>query len=799
MKRFCKVFLPAICFSVLWMPGILARPVMSVNSDCPNITGQITYFNNAATPLYDVQVQLMTAAGQLLQTTTTDYMGQYGFCQLTPGNYIITAASTRPAGGINATDALIALRHYVGQITLTGLKFEAADINDNGYVNSTDALMILRRFVGQIATFPAGDWVFESNTIAVTDDIPLVLNFRGLCYGDLDATFIPAGCSPLPTPSDAGPDQTVTGTATNLAGNTPLSGTGEWSIGSGTGGSVAEPGNPLSAFSGVAGNTYTLVWTITTGCASSTDTVQITFTSPNFTCGSSFTDTRDGQVYNTVQIGTQCWMMQNLNIGTMVNSTIAVQIHSDCSNNGIIEKYCYDNDPAMCAVYGGVYDWDEMMGYTSTPGVQGICPADWHLPTDDEWCALSTFLDQNANCNVYGPESFSAGGKLKEAGLAHWLSPNTGATNESGFTALPGGERYGSGAFGAVGISTNLWTSTEYGASAARSRGLSNYSANVARISSNRTYGSSVRCLRDEGTGCSPLPTPSDAGPDQTVTGTATNLAGNTPLSGTGEWSIGSGTGGSVAEPGNPLSAFSGVAGNTYTLVWTITTGCASSTDTVQITFTSPTFTCGSSFTDTRDGQVYNTVQIGTQCWMQQNLNIGVMIPNNQNPGDNQVIEKYCYSDDILNCSIYGGQYNWNEMMQYTTVQGVQGICPAAWHIPTDQEWCALLTFLDPAVDCDLPGLSGINGGGKMKETGTVHWNTPNTGATNESGFTVLPAGYHYYTGLSDGLGLNTWFWSSSESVALKAYYRYLYYNAAKVGWGNVDKSNGFSVRCLRD
>ena len=491
MKRFCKVFLPAICFSVLWMPGILARPVMSVNSDCPNITGQITYFNNAATPLYDVQVQLMTAAGQLLQTTTTDYMGQYGFCQLTPGNYIITAASTRPAGGINATDALIALRHYVGQITLTGLKFEAADINDNGYVNSTDALMILRRFVGQIATFPAGDWVFESNTIAVTDDIPLVLNFRGLCYGDLDATFIPAGCSPLPTPSDAGPDQTVTGTATNLAGNTPLSGTGEWSIGSGTGGSVAEPGNPLSAFSGVAGNTYTLVWTITTGCASSTDTV--------------------------------------------------------------------------------------------------------------------------------------------------------------------------------------------------------------------------------------------------------------------------------------------------------------------QITFTSPTFTCGSSFTDTRDGQVYNTVQIGTQCWMQQNLNIGVMIPNNQNPGDNQVIEKYCYSDDILNCSIYGGQYNWNEMMQYTTVQGVQGICPAAWHIPTDQEWCALLTFLDPAVDCDLPGLSGINGGGKMKETGTVHWNTPNTGATNESGFTVLPAGYHYYTGLSDGLGLNTWFWSSSESVALKAYYRYLYYNAAKVGWGNVDKSNGFSVRCLRD
>ena len=86
-----------------------------------------------------------------------------------------------------------------------------------------------------------------------------------------------------------------------------------------------------------------------------------------------------GQTYNTLQIGTQCWMKENLNIGTMVTSNLTGDIHSDCINNGIIEKYCYNNDPANCAIYGGLYDWNEMMQYTTTPGVQGICSNLWPL------------------------------------------------------------------------------------------------------------------------------------------------------------------------------------------------------------------------------------------------------------------------------------------------------------------------------------------------------------------------------------------------------------------------------------
>jgi hypothetical protein len=108
-------------------------------------------------------------------------------------------------------------------------------------------------------------------------------------------------------------------------------------------------------------------------------------------------------------------------------------------------------------------------------------------------------------------------------------------------------------------------------------------------------------------------------------------------------------------------------------------------------------------FTDTRDGKVYTTVYIGTQCWMKQNLNIGTRIAGAGNQTNNGTIEKYCYDDNESNCDYYGGLYQWNEMMQYTTTQGVKGICPKGWHLPTNNEWNVLSTFL------------GGSAGGKMK------------------------------------------------------------------------------------
>ena len=200
-----------------------------------------------------------------------------------------------------------------------------------------------------------------------------------------------------------------------------------------------------------------------------------------FTCGDPLVDSRDGQSYSTVQIGNQCWMAENLNIGTRIDG------NSNQANNGTIEKYCYNNSEAHCDVYGGLYQWNEMMGYNTTPGVQGICPDGWHLPTDAQWTALTTYL---------GGESV-AGAKMKEAGTSHWSSPNTGANNSSGFTALPGGFRDAGEAFYYLSYYGLFWSSSEYDASNAWYRGLGYIYADVSRSYYYKSSGFSVRCLKE--------------------------------------------------------------------------------------------------------------------------------------------------------------------------------------------------------------------------------------------------------------------------------------------------------------
>ena len=227
--------------------------------------------------------------------------------------------------------------------------------------------------------------------------------------------------------------------------------------------------------------------------------------------------------------------------------------------------------------------------------------------------------------------------------------------------------------------------------------------------------------------------------------------------------------------------------GTLYTrYVWAYNS-CGTSTPTT-ITQTTANCLCGQPITDARDGKSYNTVLIGAQCWMAQNLNIGTRINGSQVQTNNQVIEKYCFGDLESNCDIYGGLYQWDEAMQYVTTAGVQGICPAGWHLPTDAEWTTLTTFL---------GGESV-AGGKMKETGTTHWSSPNTGATNTSGFTALPGGNRGSNGSFYGLTYYAYFWSSSESSSSNAWYRILYYNSETVGQGYT-KSPGFSGRCLKD
>jgi len=100
--------------------------------------------------------------------------------------------------------------------------------------------------------------------------------------------------------------------------------------------------------------------------------------------------------------------------------------------------------------------------------------------------------------------------------------------------------------------------------------------------------------------------------------------------------------------------------------------------------------------TVTYEGQVYNTVLIGSQCWLKENLNIGTRIDGINNMTNDNTIEKYCYDDLESNCDIYGALYQWNELMEYSTIEGTQGICPDEWHVATDMEWFQMANYLDP-------------------------------------------------------------------------------------------------------
>ena len=203
----------------------------------------------------------------------------------------------------------------------------------------------------------------------------------------------------------------------------------------------------------------------------------------------------------------------------------------------------------------------------------------------------------------------------------------------------------------------------------------------------------------------------------------------------------------------------------------------------------SQTFSCGENMTDSRDGKIYKTVLIGTQCWMQENLNAGAEITGKLDQKDNGIIEKYCYNDSTKYCDVYGGLYQWDEMMQYVSTEKTQGICMDGWHIPADAEWSTLTTYLG----------GEYYAGGKMKEDGTTHWRTPNEGADNSSGFTALPAGQsNFGDGSYTGISMYESFRSSTDDSGLGKL-KYVMFNSFSVYVLSNNKAYGYSVRCVKN
>jgi uncharacterized protein (TIGR02145 family) len=194
------------------------------------------------------------------------------------------------------------------------------------------------------------------------------------------------------------------------------------------------------------------------------------------------------------------------------------------------------------------------------------------------------------------------------------------------------------------------------------------------------------------------------------------------------------------------------------------------------------------------NNQKFKTVTIGDQVWMAENLNVdkfrnGDPIPHAQTAEEWQQAGEngqpaWCYYDnDPANGKIYGKLYNWYAVSDW------RGLAPEGWRIPSDEDWEKLIKLLGGEEAA----------GGKLKATDTTYWQSPNTCATNETGFAALPGGYRHASGSFKGIGNYGTFWSSTEASSLNAWYRVLYDDYANVYRNDFSKGSGFSVRCLRD
>jgi uncharacterized protein (TIGR02145 family) len=240
--------------------------------------------------------------------------------------------------------------------------------------------------------------------------------------------------------------------------------------------------------------------------------------------------------------------------------------------------------------------------------------------------------------------------------------------------------------------------------------------------------------------------------------------------------------GGTYSGPGvNSLTgifnpALAGVGTKTITYSYTNAALCTASKSISILDLPSSIFTCGNNLLDIRDNKVYQTVQIGSQCWMASNLNFGTIIASTQDQRDNCVSEKYCYNDNPLNCSNQGGLYQWDEVMQYDDTPGDQGFCPPGWHIPTENDWNILF------ANYTNNGFAGS----PLKYSGY-------------SGFNALLSGARHIDKSWDFQGFATFFWSSTSYAGYKAWAHGMNYYDPSVSVYPSSRINAFSVRCVKN
>jgi uncharacterized protein (TIGR02145 family) len=424
--------------------------IKAVNSLGTTNSNDITFTTVGLVPTVTTlaATNITTVAAQLNGTVNANYLStvvtfEYG---ITTGYGSTATVTLSPVTGSTNTN----VNAYINGLTEgTTYHFRVKAVNSLGTTNSSDM------------TFTTLGAVPTASTTAIT----IITTTGATVNGIVNANYLSTTVS-FEYGLTIGYGSTVTATPNTVTGNTYVS----------------------ASISGLTVGTNYHYRVVSTNSLGTTNGNDMTFT----TAPATVNDV-DGNTYNVVAIGAQVWIKENLNT-TKYNDGTAIPNVTDNTAWTVLTTGAYSdysNNPANSTIYGRLYNWYAVDNNAATKlasnSGKNVCPTSWHVPTNTEWTTLTTYLGE-----------YVAGSKLKETGTTHWTSPNTGATNETGFTALPGGVRGNNdGAYNNIGSNGFWWSSTEYSSALAWFSNMSFYFTNVNRNNNNKQYGFSVRCVRD--------------------------------------------------------------------------------------------------------------------------------------------------------------------------------------------------------------------------------------------------------------------------------------------------------------
>jgi uncharacterized protein (TIGR02145 family) len=530
----------------------------------------------------------------------------------------------------------------------------------------------------------------------------------------------------------------------------------------------------------------------------------------------------DGNVYNTVLIGNQCWMAENLKTTYYSNGypiTYPGNNNSNWQNNNNGAYAWYNNSITWKDSYGALYNW------YAVNSSHKLCPTGWHIPQRAEWEVLLFFLGGE---ELAGPilktcrqVNSPLGGNCATSIHPRFDASQVYGTDDLNFSGLPGGRRYNSGNYDHQTQHGNYWGADEYNSTNSYLASLSNQFNKIFLFSTLKNSGLSVRCIRSGDTTLATIVTNEVTD----ITMTTAKSGGVVLFDGIADviqrgiiWSTAPNPTVQINEGITIDGAGMGDFESNMTELELATTyflkayaindkGIAYGQ---ELSFKTDTiFVCGLSQINDIEENIYNTVLIGNQCWMKENLKttkyrngnyISYPGSNNTTWANNTCGAYAWYANDDVWRDIYGALYNWHAVNSY------YGLCPNGWHVPSDDEWSQLIGFI---------GGSGSPSGNKLKSCRQIssplggdcntfihpRWVMHSTNyGTDEFGFSALPGGARHTDGnFYDLFGTVGQWWSSTQVNTDLSRRRFISYSNGNIGQDHNYKKLGLSVRCIKD